>query len=437
MDPILLGMIKKTGKPTDAQVSTAVNAYLADNPVQAYDDTEIKENLVDLNTTVGYYSNYVTPQMYGAVGDGVADDTQAIKTAMQNSKYVFFPLGIYRITSTITLNGRVTLFGQEGSYVANMTGVDSMPKIKVDIPYTEGSNIIGLNGNGMFMLSNLIIEADYINITHDYSKVGTEESPYTTTRTTISDSTLAYGINSSGSHSCIQNCIIKGFTTGLRGGGYHSLNNVTFQSCVYGVQGLVDANLSNIRIQECETGLDITGAGSSITNVRMDNISTNAIAINATGVNIVNVFADMVGKELIYLKKDAEGCSVINIQGRAAVLSAGRDIMATQGVGALINDGGKNNKIQFNYKHYVCPDGGSYKTPKYLIRSSSLSTGTNFYDIVYEEVPVSTSLSSEDLQKIVYIYSSYPFNSVVTINGIRYIFSNTGPTFSSDTITVV
>ena len=53
MDPILLGMIKKASSPSDSQVTNAINAYLAKNPVEAYDDTEIKENVNALKSDLG------------------------------------------------------------------------------------------------------------------------------------------------------------------------------------------------------------------------------------------------------------------------------------------------------------------------------------------------------------------------------------------------
>lgn len=50
--------------------------------------------------------DYVTPEMFGAVGDGVADDTAAIQAmfdAVKNGSGIVFPRGIYKI------NGRVTI----------------------------------------------------------------------------------------------------------------------------------------------------------------------------------------------------------------------------------------------------------------------------------------------------------------------------------------
>lgn len=44
--------------------------------------------------------DYVTPQMYGAVGDGVTDDTEAIQKALNASSFVYIPDGTYMINAT-------------------------------------------------------------------------------------------------------------------------------------------------------------------------------------------------------------------------------------------------------------------------------------------------------------------------------------------------
>lgn len=66
--------------------------------------------------------NFVTPKMFGAVGNGVADDTEAIRKALNSfSPCVVFGMGKYRITSKISAtNGNVKFV--DGSGCTILTG---------------------------------------------------------------------------------------------------------------------------------------------------------------------------------------------------------------------------------------------------------------------------------------------------------------------------
>lgn len=61
------------------------------------DETHTREQAdTNLQTKIEQLKTYVTPEMFGAVGDGVHDDTNAIQTALLSDN-VFFPEGTYLV----------------------------------------------------------------------------------------------------------------------------------------------------------------------------------------------------------------------------------------------------------------------------------------------------------------------------------------------------
>lgn len=59
-------------------------------------------------------STYVTPQMFGAKGDGVTDDTEAIQNAINSSDYVYIPSGNYVISDSIIVSSPNAFYTEEG-----------------------------------------------------------------------------------------------------------------------------------------------------------------------------------------------------------------------------------------------------------------------------------------------------------------------------------
>jgi hypothetical protein len=83
--------------------------------------TDFNRNLVTR------FSDYLNVKDFGAVGDGVTDDTanvlQAVAAACSTGKNLYFPKGNYKITQTIVITAPITIFGDGGNNYWNPTPV--------------------------------------------------------------------------------------------------------------------------------------------------------------------------------------------------------------------------------------------------------------------------------------------------------------------------
>lgn len=89
----------EVGQPTDEQTNSAVETWLNEHPeaTTTVQDGSIEEIKIDKNFLLYIKNNYVTPEMFGAIGDGKTDDTQSFLKAIatgypivgfKDSKYV-------------------------------------------------------------------------------------------------------------------------------------------------------------------------------------------------------------------------------------------------------------------------------------------------------------------------------------------------------------
>lgn len=76
-------------------------------------------------TTTDKLNEHISVKDFGAIGDGIADDTLAFQRALTASKYVFVPKGVYRIISTLTMTESQSL-----------VGVGDASEIKTTMPIT-------------------------------------------------------------------------------------------------------------------------------------------------------------------------------------------------------------------------------------------------------------------------------------------------------------
>lgn len=107
-------------------------------------------------TGYGAYSDQYSVVKYGAVGDGVADDTAAFVAALTAGP-VYVPAGTFRITSSIVLpsNAKIRGEGVNKSIIQSEVIGDSLFKTSADTIFIviadmslEGNSLTGSNGNG-------------------------------------------------------------------------------------------------------------------------------------------------------------------------------------------------------------------------------------------------------------------------------------------------
>lgn len=67
-------------------------------------EEDMNQNKTDILLLDKKTVDVVTPQMYGAKGDGVTDDTQAFKTAVATGKNLYIPKGNYYLSETLSYN---------------------------------------------------------------------------------------------------------------------------------------------------------------------------------------------------------------------------------------------------------------------------------------------------------------------------------------------
>lgn len=130
--------------------------------------------------TSGIHVKNVKDPAYGAVGDGVTDDTAAIQAALTAGGHIYFPVGKYRITSTLTLTGTrgMVLEGAGSALLANGTGYSTTTELIFD-DSTSGTNGLVFTDFLGVSVRNLLIKMErssagggtalYLYNGHDYS----------------------------------------------------------------------------------------------------------------------------------------------------------------------------------------------------------------------------------------------------------------------------
>ena len=95
---------------------------------------------------------YVSVKDFGAVGDGVTNDTAAIQAAITASNSVYIPFGSYLVNAQINLKSNLTIYADLGAKLVLAPAVtpyvlrgDTMSNIRITNLEIEGNGIVGFS----------------------------------------------------------------------------------------------------------------------------------------------------------------------------------------------------------------------------------------------------------------------------------------------------
>ena len=115
----------------------------ANIPLSGAEVLPLDQTGVTKKTPAAAIGPFVSVKAYGAVGDGVADDTAAIQAAVTANKSVFFPAGTYKITAPIILSqNNFEISGVKGKSMIMGSGGVIQGYFKVATAFTAENGII-------------------------------------------------------------------------------------------------------------------------------------------------------------------------------------------------------------------------------------------------------------------------------------------------------
>lgn len=208
--------------------------------------------------------DYVTPQMYGAVGDGEHDDTLAIQNAINSNKPVSLPNGIYKITGKVMLN--------VGTYFVGMGMSANSANMSTTIKCVGNGCIVH---NGYSTIRDMIIVGDDTNVGILIDSTGRGSNA-------IIDGVVVrncrYGVKFEGDQcqdTKITNCRIQNCEYGISGGTWGTtVIGTTFADVNYGIVMERSAIISNCKLWNGTVGIKVDGINSSISNCELDGFDT-------------------------------------------------------------------------------------------------------------------------------------------------------------------
>lgn len=142
----------EVGQPTDDQTDSAVTKWLDKHPeaTTTVQDGVIGEKKIEASFLPWIKKDYVTPEMFGAQGDGIKDDSDAFQKCINSGKPIHLLSNkVYLIKKTIEIIDRVN-FAIEGNYSKINFTCDYLFEICNSNNFMINNVLLLCNGNNGF-----------------------------------------------------------------------------------------------------------------------------------------------------------------------------------------------------------------------------------------------------------------------------------------------
>jgi hypothetical protein len=259
---------------------------------------------------------------YGAVGNGVADDTAAIQAAVDaanaSKKAIFFPAcdagQFYKLTAVVTITKRGQVIVGENPWqtiIKQTTANQHAFSITDD---TSGDTSKGTNSNGSIRFENLRLLG-----------VGAGTS-------------TGYGVNANSDGDWLQfiNCTVSGFLRGVHVNGWAQ---VAFDTCIFDGNGYgiycdsTDSQVNTISLRNTGVGTSTTaglylGGGGGMTIVGGDWVS-QPLHINVYGVTSATAQLTIIGGN--FESVNGAGTEFIRVSNNSRLTCIGTQFQKTSG----------------------------------------------------------------------------------------------------------
>lgn len=285
---------------------------------------------------VRQYSGAVNVKWFGAVGDGVTDDTAAIQSALATSNNIFIPEGTYKCTDTLVLPKDITLEGTSGTVldfnhtetvVTNQSHIETVDVGLTALPALS-SAISEFNRELPFVSAHNLSVGDIIVIydPNDYSWAKDRTYYHKGERGKVATIDTSTSVSLDG-------VIYDSYTTGVEMYKHSNTNKVTIRNLtILGKPSETDVYI----------GLTLTRVNDSvIDNLSSTGASYTALAINqsydvsVTNSNFNDDYSSIFGGDYGIVSGNSQNIYVSN-----SYMSAGRHSFTTggsSGVGCVVN----------------------------------------------------------------------------------------------------